>query len=37
MNNFLAIRELCTFYIEYKNVKFKATNFSGQTSVKYFM
>ena len=36
MNDFLTILELCTFYIDYKNVKFKAINFSGRTSVKYF-
>ena len=36
-NNFLAILELCTFYIEYKTVKFKAINFTDQTNVKYFM
>ena len=37
MNDFLTILELCTFYIDYKNVKFKAINFSGRPSVKYFM
>ena len=37
MNNFLAILELCAFYIEYKKVKFTAINFCGQTNVKYFM
>ena len=36
MINFLAILELCTFYIEYKNVKFTANNFSGRTIFKYF-
>ena len=36
MNDFLTMLELCTFYIDYKNVKFKAINFSGRTSVKYF-
>ena len=35
MNNFLEILELRTFYIEYKNVKLKAINFSGQTNVKH--
>ena len=37
MNNFLAIRELCAYYIEYKKVKFTAINFRGRTNVKYFM
>ena len=37
MNNFLAILELCAFYIEYKKVKFTAINFCGRTNVKYFM
>ena len=37
MNNFLAILELCAFYIEYQIVKFTAINFCGRTSVKYFM
>ena len=37
MNKYLAILQLCAFYIEYKHVKFKAINFSGQTSAKYFM
>ena len=37
MNNFLAILELCAFYIEYKRVKFTAINFGGRTNVKYFM
>ena len=37
MNNCLAILELYTSYIEYKNVKFKPINFSGQTNVKYFL
>ena len=37
MNNFLAILELCAFYIEYKKVKFTAINFRGRTNVKYFM
>ena len=37
MNDFLAIPELYTFYIEYKNVKFTAINFSGQAIIKYFM
>ena len=36
MDNFLAILELCAFYIEYKKVKFTAMNFHGQTNVKYF-
>ena len=35
MNNFLAILELCAFYIEYKKIKFTAINFRGRT--KYFM
>ena len=37
MNNFLAIQELCAFYIEYKKVKFIAINIRGRTNVKYFM
>ena len=37
MCKFLAILELCTFYIEYKNLKFKAIDFCAQTNVKYFM
>ena len=37
MNNFLAILELCAFYIEYKKVKFTAINFRGRTNVKYFI
>ena len=37
MNNFLAILELCAFYIEYKKLKFMAINFCGRTNVKYFM
>ena len=37
VNDLLAIPELCTYYIEYKNIKFKAINFSGQTNFKYFM
>ena len=37
MNNFLAILELCAFYIEYKKVKFTAINFLGRISLKYFM
>ena len=37
MNNFLAILELCAFYIEYKKVKFTAISFRGPTNVKYFM
>ena len=37
MNKFLAILESCTFYMEYKNIKFKVINFNGQTNVKYFM
>ena len=36
MNDFLTMLELCTFYIDYKNVKFKVINFSGRTCVKYF-
>ena len=34
MNNFLAILELCAFYIGYKKVKFMAINFRSQTDVK---
>ena len=37
MNNFLAILELCAFYIEYKKVKFMAINFCGRTNAKYSM
>ena len=37
MNKYLAILQLCAFYIEYKHVKLKGINFSGQTSAKYFM
>ena len=37
MNNFLAILELCAFYIEYKNAKFTEINFRGRTNVKYLM
>ena len=37
MNNFLAIVELCAFYIEYIKVKFTEINFRGRTNVKYFM
>ena len=37
MNNFLAILELCAFYIEYKKVKITAINFRGRNNVKYFM
>ena len=37
MNNFLAILELCAFYIECKKVKLTAINFSGPTNIKYFM
>ena len=37
INNFLAILELCTFYIEYKNIKFGAINFSDQTKINNFM
>ena len=36
-NNFLAILELCAFYIEYEKVKFTAINFRGLSNVKYFM
>ena len=35
MNNFLALLELCAFYIEYEKVK--ATNLRGRACVKYFM
>ena len=37
MNNFLAILELCAFYVEYKRVKFIAINFRGGINGKYFM
>ena len=37
MNNFLAMPELCAFYIEYKKVNFMAINFCDGTNVKYFM
>ena len=37
MNYVLAILGLCTYYIEYKKVKFKTINCNGQTIVKYFM
>ena len=37
MNDFLAILELCAFYIEYKKVKITAINFRGRNDVKYFM
>ena len=37
MKNFLAILELCTFYIEYKKVEFTAINLRGRSIVKYFM
>ena len=33
-NYFLAVLELCAFYIKYKNVKFTAINL-GRASVKY--
>ena len=36
MNNFLALLELCAFYIQFKKVKFTAINFRGQTNVKHF-
>ena len=36
MNNFLAILELCAFYIEYEKAKFKAINFLGRTNVKFY-
>ena len=36
-NDFLAILELCAFYIEYVNAKFKETDFRGRNNVKYFM
>ena len=36
MNKFKQYWSLCAFYIEYKNMKFTATNSSGQTNVKYF-
>ena len=37
MNNFLAILELCVFYIEYKKVKFITINFCGRANAKYFI
>ena len=37
INNFLAILEICAFYIGCKKVKFIAINFRGRTSVKCFM
>ena len=37
INNFLAILEICAFYIKYKKVKFMATNFFHLTNIKYFM
>ena len=37
MNNFLAILELCAFYVEYKNAEFTEISFPGRNSVKYFM
>ena len=37
MINFLAILELCPFYIEYKKVKLTAIDFRGRTNIKYFM
>ena len=37
MNNFLAILELCAFYIENKKLKFTAIDFRGRTNLKYFM
>ena len=37
MNSFLAILELCAFYIKYKKVKFMASKFRGRTNLKYFM
>ena len=33
MNNFLAILELCAFYIDYKKVKLTAINFRGRINV----
>ena len=33
INNFLAVRELCTFYIEYKKVKFTAINVRDRTDI----
>ena len=35
MNKFLAILELCAFYIEYKNTKFTEINFRGRTKIFY--
>ena len=37
INNFLAILELCAFYVENKKVKFTVMNFRGRNNVKYFM
>ena len=37
MNNFLAILELCVFYIEYKKVKFMTINFRGRANAKYII
>ena len=34
---FLAILELCAFYMEYREVKFTATNVRSQIDAKYFM
>ena len=37
MNDFLAILDLCAFYIKCKKAKLTAINFCGLTNVKYFM
>ena len=37
LSNFLAILELCAFYVEHEKVKFLATKFRGSTNVKCFM
>ena len=35
INNFLAIVELCAFYIHYKKLKLAAINFHGRTNVNF--
>ena len=37
INIFLALLELCAFYIEFKKVKFTVTNFRGRTNVKHLI
>ena len=37
MTNFLAILELCAFYIEYKKEEIMTIDFRGRTNVKYFL